>query len=237
MGAAHTAVGGLQYYLSAPVIGTAVALLLTLAIFSFLYSDNRLYKFAEHLFVGVSAAYGVALTYQQAVVPLIIDPLFRPERTEDKTVHYLVIAPTILGLMMFSRFVRRYDWLSRWPIAFAMGIGAGLAIPASVQTSLLPQLHGTMAPLVPLVAGKVDFMAGIDNLLLFVGVVCVLIYFYFSMEHKGVFGAASKVGVWFLMVAFGAGFGNTVMARISLLIGRIQFLRFDVPRVFFPHGH
>ena len=29
------------------------------------------------------------------------------------------------------------------------------------------------------------------------------------------------------MVAFGAGFGNTVMARISLLIGRIEFLRYE----------
>ncbi|MBC7286752.1 MAG: hypothetical protein H5T86_01665 [Armatimonadetes bacterium] len=38
---------------------------------------------------------------------------------------------------------------------------------------------------------------------------------------------ASRVGIWFLMVAFGAGFGNTVMARLSLLIGRIEFLRYE----------
>jgi hypothetical protein len=32
------------------------------------------------------------------------------------------------------------------------------------------------------------------------------------------------VGIWVLMVAFGASFGYTVMARISLLIGRVEFL-------------
>ena len=52
----------------------------------------------------------------------------------------------------------------------------------------------------------------------------MLIYFFFSLEHKGVIGGISKIGVWFLMIAFGASFGFTVMARMSLLIGRIQFL-------------
>ena len=36
-------------------IGVWVAAVLTLCIFSFLYKDNPFYKFAEHLFVGVSA--------------------------------------------------------------------------------------------------------------------------------------------------------------------------------------
>ena len=37
--------------------GVWCAALLTLFIFSFLYKDNPFYKFAEHLFVGVSAGY------------------------------------------------------------------------------------------------------------------------------------------------------------------------------------
>jgi hypothetical protein len=64
----------------------------------------------------------------------------------------------------------------------------------------------------------------INNFLILLGVVSVLIYFFFSLEHKGVIGGVSKIGVWFLMIAFGASFGFTVMARMSLLIGRIQFL-------------
>jgi hypothetical protein len=34
----------------------------------------------------------------------------------------------------------------------------------------------------------------------------------------------SRVGLVFLMVGFGAGYGYTVMSRVSLLIGRFQFL-------------
>ena len=57
-----------------------------------------------------------------------------------------------------------------------------------------------------------------------IGVVCTLIYFFFSREHKGLLGYTSRLGIIFIMIGFGASFGYTVMARVSLLIGRVQFL-------------
>ena len=68
---------------------------------------------------------------------------------------------------------------------------------------------------------------GLNLFIILVGVVTVLIYFFFSVEHTGAVGAASKVGIWFLMISFGASFGYTIMARLSLLIGRVQFLLGD----------
>jgi hypothetical protein len=63
--------------------------------------------------------------------------------------------------------------------------------------------------------------------IIFIGVLCTISYFYFSKEHKGVIGVTSRVGVVFVMIGFGAAFGYTVMARISLLIGKLQFLLGD----------
>jgi hypothetical protein len=54
-----------------------------------------------------------------------------------------------------------------------------------------------------------------------------VIYFYFSKKHEGALGVSAKIGIYFLMVSFGAAFGYTAMARISLLIGRLQFLLGD----------
>lgn len=62
------------------------------------------------------------------------------------------------------------------------------------------------------------------TLIVVIGVISTLIYFYFSHEHTGVLGVTAKVGIWFIMIAFGAHFGYTVMGRVSLLIGRAQFL-------------
>ena len=62
------------------------------------------------------------------------------------------------------------------------------------------------------------------NLLLVVGLSSSLLYFYFASEHRGALGVATKVGIWFLMISFGASFGYTVMSRISLAIGRARSL-------------
>jgi len=61
-------------------------------------------------------------------------------------------------------------------------------------------------------------------IIIVVGVISTLIYFYFSHEHVGALGVTAKVGIWFIMISFGAHFGYTVMGRVSLLIGRVQFL-------------
>jgi len=214
---------------STGLIGLWLAALLTLAIYSFLYGDNPIYKFSEHIFVGVSAAYAAAIAYHQALIPTLLQPLseglIQPLLASDVSgivwTKATLVIPGILGVLIFGRFFRGYQWLSRWPIAFVMGLGAGLSIPRSIQSLVLKQMHGTMQPVWPLTGG------GFDNLLLIVGVICTLAYFYFSLPHRGVMGWLSRVGIWFLMIGFGAGFGNTVMARISLLIGRIQFLLYE----------
>ena len=62
------------------------------------------------------------------------------------------------------------------------------------------------------------------SIIILIGVLSGLIYFFFSKEHKGIIGKVSRVGVYFLMIKFGASFGFAVMGRISLLIGRFEEL-------------
>ena len=79
----------------------------------------------------------------------------------------------------------------------------------------------------PQVAETFVSMNTLKGALIVIGVVATLIYFYFSKPHTGVLGGVATVGIWFIMVSFGAHFGYTVMARVSLLIGRVQFLVID----------
>jgi hypothetical protein len=64
----------------------------------------------------------------------------------------------------------------------------------------------------------------INSLVVLLGVSCVLFYFFFSVEHTGPGKIVARTGIIFLMIAFGAAFGYTVMARMSLLIGRLTDL-------------
>ena len=199
-------------------MGIITAVALTLAMYSFLYKDNPVFKIAENLFVGVAMGYWIIITWFNILKPDVYEQLIVPFfKDTGNAPQYIVIIPTILGIFMLLRFSDKLSWLSRWSFAFVVGLGAGITIPNFIHAFILKQLtFGS------LIAGSLP--DSINNFLILLGVVSVLIYFFFSLEHKGVLGGVSKIGVWFLMIAFGASFGFTVMARMSLLIGRIQFL-------------
>jgi len=193
-------------------IGIWLGAFLTLFIFSFLYKDNPFYKLAEHLFVGISAGYWATLEYHNVFLPNLWKPLTQEGRL-------LLVVPFAFGIMLFSRFTKKFSWLSRWPMALIIGIYAGITIVGYGSGDLILQIHANLLPL-----WTDNWFTSLNNILLTVGVITGLIYFFFSKEHKGTLGAGAKVGIWFLMISFGASFGYTVMSRMSLLIGRVYFL-------------
>jgi hypothetical protein len=206
---------------------------LTLSILSFLYKDNIFYKAAEHLFVGVSAGYWMVMGFWSVLIPNLIGklhpPLVRPfvPAIADQPPSYWYLIPAVLGLMLLWRLSPKWPWISRWALAFIVGTTAGLNFIRYMASDLLGQINSTMVPLVVIEGGALDTLTSMSNIVIFLGVFCGLIYFFFSKEHKGAFGVGSRIGIWILMVTFGAGFGYTVMARISLLVGRFQFLLGD----------
>jgi hypothetical protein len=211
-------------------LGVWVAAALTLCIFSFLYKDNPFYRFAEHLFVGVSAGYYIVLNFWTVLVANLWDPLaaaFDGRHGPPFAAHlgdyraYLLL-PALLGLLLFSRFVPRYAWVARWSLALIIGVYAGLKTTGFAQSDFVAQIEGSIQPL-----WTGHWGSSINAWIFTIGLVTSLLFFYFSREQKGALGSASRVGVYFLMVSFGAGYGYTVMSRISLLIGRFQFLLFD----------
>lgn len=191
---------------------TWIAAFLTLMIFSFLFKDNPFYKFAEHLFVGVANGYYIAFYWHNALRPNLFEQLAAG--------NFIYIVPLLLGLMYFTRFIPKVAWLVRIPIGFMIGWGAGINIPVYFQAFVLKQLEGTIVT--PL--SFPNATEGIWALIILIGVVCTLVYFYFSKEHKGILKPTARLGIIFIMIGFGASFGYTVMARVSLLIGRFQFL-------------
>jgi len=85
----------------------------------------------------------------------------------------------------------------------------------------LTQISATVAPLM------VDGFPNISGIVVLIGVICTLAYFYFSREHSGALGGLARTGTWFLMIFFGTTFGYTVMSRMSTFIGRAEFLLVD----------
>ncbi|MBI5868303.1 MAG: hypothetical protein HZB43_08470 [candidate division Zixibacteria bacterium] len=200
-------------------IATTVAALLTLAVFSFLYKDNPFYKFAEHLMVGVSAGYWVIILWYTVVIPKMWQPL--------EAGKWYYIFPILLGILMWARLNRKWSWVSRYPLAFYIGVSTGVAIPLEMKAKIIEQLNGSVDLVTYMHSSQATGMGILNNVLILIGIMAALVYFFFSKAHTGATGGIAKFGIGVLMVGFGASFGFTVMARISLLIERLQFLLFE----------
>ena len=197
-------------------IGVWINAFLTLCILSFLYKDNAFFRFAESLFAGLSLGYYIGLSVQNTLRPNLFNPLFH-QPTEG--LNLLLVVPMLLGVLLYFRYIPRIAWMARIALAVYVGYYSGVTLVQKLHGEVLPQSRDTIMSVTAGGAANI-----LSNIVIMIGVFSVLIYFYFSAEHKGALGKVSRVGVWFLMISFGASFGYTVMARVSLLMGRFSFL-------------
>lgn len=198
-------------------LGIWIGATVTLAILSFLLRENPFFRTAEHLFIGLAAGLGIFYGYQ-TIAANAWNPLFSPG--EGEASQWLLLVPLVLGVLLYTRFLPKGKWISRIPLGFLVGVGSALAIRGVIGASFMSQILATMQLSLGETMGKFK----IDTILFTVGVIGTLLYFYFSREQKGPLKAGANVGKWVMMIAFGAAFGNTVMARMSLLVGRIYYL-------------
>ena len=141
------------------------------------------------------------------------------------TVQWVRLIPLVLAIMLLWRLAPRGQWIARWPLAIIIGTMAGARMLVYIQTDMLGVVGSTILPITAIDShGSLDVWQSLRNIGVLVGVLACLVYFFFSVEHKGLTGRAARLGIWVLMITFGASFALTVMGRIALLSERLQFL-------------
>jgi hypothetical protein len=192
--------------------------LATLALYSILYRENAFYRAAEHIFIGLGTGYGIYMAWKTVLYPDWWQPM-----TEKG--QWAWIFAFVAGMLYYAINTRRFVWMSRWIMITMLGLFSGLVFKDWTNT-YLPQIAKSFKPLVlkPLEFPYINF----TNLVFLITLVTVMVYFLFSFEHKSKFvQRTAGTGRWLMMIAFGAIFGSTVMARMSLFIGRLYFLFHD----------
>jgi len=214
-------------------IGVIAGGVATLAIFSFLIKENPFYRVFEHIFIGLGVGLGIVLTVRQYLWPKAVKPIIEafatmaghpPHEGPVSKLYLVYILFLGFGCLYYFIYSRKHGWLARLVIGFSLGAGGGLAVKGFCSIAL-PQVIASFKPLVILTDNGVSWAASISNIVFVVTLMCVMTYFFFSFEHdKPVIKQMSCAGRWLMMVCFGAFFGATIMARMSLLIERLEFL-------------
>jgi hypothetical protein len=191
----------------------------TMAIFSLVFKENKLYRLFEHIFIGLAMGYSLATTWTQALRPKWWDLLAQG--------HWMWALIIPFGLMFYGVYTKKYAWMSRLIFGFYFGLAAGTVFQ-TFSAEYMPQLAHSFKPLFVSKAAHIDLFAAVNNWIFMAILIGVLTYFFFAFEQKHpVIKKTASFGRIMLMVAMGSIFGATIMTREALLIDRVRYLLID----------
>jgi hypothetical protein len=212
-------------------LDTVVAVLLTLFVFSFLLGDNVLYRLAEHLFVGIAVGYAVVIAFHSVLAPRLLLPVVEGLEGQSWGQMSLSLIPLLFGLLLLLKPLRSLSWWGNLSVALLLGVGAALAIGGALLGTLIPQV--TAAGDMPRYATTYGPGLGLfSGIVVVVGTIGVVLHMTFGRGREGRLSALRDavvqswggLGRWFILVAFAAILATTFLSRLSLLVGRVQFL-------------
>lgn len=197
------------------LIGIWVAAFYTIGIYTLTIKVNPWYRFVEYTFVGLAVGYAMVMALR-SIQSIAIDPIAKGNVS--------LIIPLVLGLLLFTRFIKSAAAFSRWGIALLIGVGLGLGARGAVDAMLLKQIQATFIS--PIAA---DALKSFNNILIIIMVVTVIFYFIFVVQQKPgtPSGILAKIARIAMMATFGTAYGNTITFRINLFIERMMFLIHD----------
>lgn len=179
--------------------------LFSLAILSYLWKLNYVYKIAETFSVGSLLAHTFVNTWTGSIEGICLKPLM------SGTV--IRIVPLIFGFLIFTRLSRQYAWVSRYPTALLAGVGTGVMFGATFDAQVLTQIAMTATAFV-----EKDALSAV---VILVGVFATLTYFIYTQEHTGALGISARVGRIFAMFSFGMNYAAELIWYLTLVVGII----------------
>lgn len=217
--------------LSLDLITGVIGFLLTLMVLSYLIGDNPLFRFANYLFVGVSAGYVALVAWTQVLVPGLFNPLL----TQAWPANGLYLVPLFLFVLMLMKVSPRLARLGGPAIGYVAGVGAAVAVGGAIFGTLFPQTMAAAEPFDVSTGGLGQALLNgsiLNGILLLLGTVTTLAYFHFGARRKpdgtvrrnGLINIIAWIGQVFVAVTFGVLFAGVYSAALTALIERISSL-------------
>jgi len=208
--------------------------LLTLMVLSYLLGDNIFFRFAAHLFIGVTAGYVVLLISNQILWPYLIRPIINGTLPDAL---WLGVPLILIFMLLLSQF-KQFTWIGSLPLAYMAGLAAAIAVGGAVFGTLLPQSRAIVDSFDPAMWYAVPnqtWLRIIDAVVMLVGTVGTLSYFHFGRQRKStaeeemekrpsILEGMSKIGQVFIGISLGAVFAGVFSSSLLALIDRILFI-------------
>jgi hypothetical protein len=138
-----------------------VGVVATIGLYSVLYRETKLYRFFEHLFLGLAAGFTLVALWKETLKPLwwdkmtgsvteVVDPVTNAvtSTTVDAPGYWVYGFLLPIGLMGYMVFNRKHNWMSRIPIGVILGFWSGQQIQIW-WNRWGAQIYSSMQPVIP----------------------------------------------------------------------------------------
>jgi len=203
------------------LIGTVIAAVLTLCVFSYLLGIRALYRLALHILIGAGVAYAVIVALSTLYSRVWLRWIDASARGDMGLMGYLAFG-VLLGVLLLFKISRRASGLGNISTGYLVGVGLGVAAGGALTGTLVTQ---SIATATFTGTSPAAFFIGL------LGTLTVLISFTFTATwRRGPLKAVAQLvqglsaaGRFFLYIALGTTFAGVYVASVSVLIGRVQF--------------
>lgn len=197
-------------------IGLIVGAVITLMIFSYILSDNFLYRWALALLVGGGVGYAMGTVWHFVLIQWASQALGH----ESILARIFYFVPLFLGvLLLFKGFgakglLGRISVLSNISMGYLLGVGAAVAISGAVLGTLVPQIKA--------VGNTLTFSTLLQGIVMLAGTVTALLVFsprprMRNGEMRPVMLWYQRVGRFFITVALAAAFAGAITSALTTL--------------------
>jgi hypothetical protein len=205
------------------------ALVITLALLSYLIADNPLYRIVSHLFIGVTAGYVALLAWYSVIQPQIFAPLSAGLAGGNVRLVVIEAVGLIGGLLLVLKSAHVAGRLGTLVVALMVGVGVAVTVGGGLTGTLIPQTAAAMLPLLPLKAGNRWPELAVEGLLTVVGTLTTLGFFYYGghaepgnpVERPALIKPVAAIGQIFIGAAFGMMYAGALAASVAIFAARI----------------
>lgn len=193
-------------------------LVLTLLIFSYLLSDNFLYRIAVHILVGVAAGYIAIVAVESVLVPWVNTTILADQGDRDAAtmtaVRVVGTIPLLFGALLLFKFSARFATIGNLGLALLIGVGTAVAIVGAIIGTVIPLARE---------AGNAIGDSAVNGMIILVGVITTLIYFqYLAVQRDGqirrprFLRLLSVIGQGFISIALGALYAGAIITSLTI---------------------
>ncbi len=215
---------------------TVISFVLTLMVFSYVLGDlplvRNLYRIAVYIFVGMTAAFTVIVTFEGVILPYLQD-IQNPNtswtvlgNTADIIIFFTAL---LFGLLLLLKPISRLAWLTNSVFAVVIVVGAAVAVIGALTGTLFPLVRtSTTLP------NNVTSDPGVllNTAVIFFGTVTSLIYFQYQARDDGngeikqgvLVRRLRVIGKVFIVTTLGAIYATAMLTSLTILTERIGFL-------------